>query len=281
MSLGKTAWVDKNLRQYWDKIGDEVSPDLLPRLEPHEKFYVEEYGCGHYGCVMPTNRPGIVAKLTSDPTEAYFVAAALQIGEFPEGIVRYTRIFQLEGASHRKRPLFVLWREEAHDIGFLMGRTANYRFETDLLDDYERRARREFENLLVSFKNNAAKVRMILERSTSREKTLAQAKELEQWAYESFSRGTASHLKGAHAVAMGLRVCEVTAEEMENTYLADLVGGAFTFYLEHGLLLADVHYMNVGKVDRPDYQNGAIVITDPGHAVALDPKWDQIPIEAL
>jgi len=57
----------------------------------------------------------------------------------------------------------------------------------------------------------------------------------------------------------------MTANEPEGY----LVGQALDFYLERGLLLADVHANNVGEVTRDGYHGPILVITDPGHLVRV------------
>ena len=44
-----------------------------------------------------------------------------------------------------------------------------------------------------------------------------------------------------------------------------------------------VHINNVGRVTRDwgDYTGEQIVITDPGHAVPLDPRWSAVVIEEI
>lgn len=80
-----------------------------------------------------------------------------------------------------------------------------------------------------------------------------------------------SRLSGGRAVAYAVRACEIIAETMAQEDVGYLIGQAFSFYIEHGILLADVHIGNVGRVSRPDYQRLVWVITDPGHMVPLEP----------
>jgi len=135
MSLGKTPWVDKNVVMALPSLRRVVPESWLPRMitEYNEevrrgpdwdtkyetvklkKPVVEEYGCGSYGCVMPTSEPGLVMKLTSDVSEAWFIARAREI-DYIGGIVEYKKIFALP-TKHKGRPLFVLWRTEARYIG--------------------------------------------------------------------------------------------------------------------------------------------------------------------
>ena len=84
-------------------------------------------------------------------------------------------------------------------------------------------------------------------------------------------------LRGAMRLAMALRLCELIAELMQNTDGSDLLGDALGHYLDKGILLADVHGHNVGKVERtPGW-----VITDPGHAVGLEARWDAVTVPRL
>jgi hypothetical protein len=67
---------------------------------------------------------------------------------------------------------------------------------------------------------------------------------------------------------------------MERTEVLFNVGRALSFLLASSILLADVHYNNIGKVDRPEYGE-MVVITDPGHMVRLDADVIPQPVEAL
>ncbi len=118
--LEATPWVDKTMRDVWSRIAAVVPESWMPLREGRK---VKEYGCGHYGCVMPTSEPGLVFKLTTDISEARFVVQAMSL-EQPEGIVEYKGIYALKGESRgvgygHRRPMFVLWRTEAFHVGFL------------------------------------------------------------------------------------------------------------------------------------------------------------------
>ena len=100
--LGKTAWVDRHLGLAWERVRAAVpKEDWLPQVIDEggvAKTSFTEYGCGHYGCVMPTYDDGVVMKLTSDETEAYFVAAALSMND-PNawnGLTEYYAIYLSE-----------------------------------------------------------------------------------------------------------------------------------------------------------------------------------------
>lgn len=258
------------MKTVWERVvAASPKPSWAPRLLPGKKFSLEEYGCGHYGCVFPTSDPEVVCKLTSDPTEAFFVAAAMSIGTFPEGIVRYYGIYRIPGAMHKGRPLFVLWREEATEVGTVLQRT----FWGDPADlsaseQYELRAKENVVRLLSSFKDTASVLRGHLKNrrdpfraiESSREEWLRNRTRLPDWPIR------------------GIHMLEDIAIEMENEYLADQIGSALRFYMDEGIVLADVHRGNVGLVPRV---GKTPVITDPGHAVPIDRKWANVQVPEL
>jgi hypothetical protein len=297
--LGKTAWVDRHLGLVWERVRQAVPDEEWLPLVAEERgrgfVSVEELGCGHYGCVMPSYKPEVVVKLTSDTTEAFFVAAALELGRRDEdaweGLTEYFAIYRIKGAFHRRRPLYILWREAAFDVGG----PALVKVYRD--DDYKRRSLQQLFAYLDKFKWSANKVRQALRKGTDPYALVDKAKEYEDWAWGTVEehpgnaqnalhdKARAPHwsknARGAQGVAAHLRHCQLIAELMEYTCLSDHVGRALSFYLERGLLLADVHQGNVGHVTRPDYTEPRIVITDPGHAVPLIDEWDEIEIEEI
>ena len=288
------AWVDKVFRTYGRELAARVGADLLPTTS-------KEYGCGHYGCVYPTSRPDVVVKVTSDATEAAFVAAALSLGEMPEGIVHYKHLFQVP-ESYRRRPVFVLWREDARDVGKVTAYRVGSeddpavqlglrKLNVDANDQesaYERQARRELANRLTQFKGYASLVRKAFVDSNDWPAALADAKRMEDWAWREVSidefSGTVagiSRMRGAQRLAAAIRACEIVAELMATEYASADIGSAFEFYMQHGMLLADVHHNNVGRVVREHHSRPFWVITDPGHMVPLDPKWMTVEVEQL
>lgn len=302
--LAKTPWVDRSLKTVWERVvAASPRPEWAPRLMPGRKFSLEEYGCGHYGCVFPTSDPAVVAKLTSDPTEAFFVAAALSIGTWPEGIVRYHAIYRIPGAEYRGRPLFVLWREEATEVGKVTRRTywGSYQ-DLPANEQYEFLARAQLQRNLERFKEAAAIVRDTLKRANERASSrivwegeppaapftmVEEAKKLaEEWAWRYVADAYAAarpvavgSFRGAQKVAVLLVMLERIAQEMENEYLSDQIGTAFAFYLENDLLLADVHAGNIGLVE--GRVGKSPVITDPGHAVPLSSRWQTVQVPEL
>jgi hypothetical protein len=257
-------WVDRALKDSWGII---KAVDLPPPAE-------FELGCGHYGCVFSTLDSEIVVKITSDESEAEFVKMAEPLG-WPSGMVKYYKITQLEG-TYRNREIFALWREAAFNVGDC----CPYRKPKDL-EDWDYRERKQFEIRLLQFREAASIVRDSIRRSKNPVKLFKEAKKQEEWAWDYVDSAelinasltaTVRRLKfqvGAARVAVALRACALFAELMEHEHLASEVGQALGFYLEHKMLLADVHLGNVGQVDRGDGY-APWVITDPGHLVVLD-----------
>lgn len=277
--LAKTPWIDRTATALWSRI---VAASPRPQWVPQQaasrgsKIHVEELGCGHYGCVMPTEDPEVVCKITSDVTEATFVVAAATLkDEPPEGIVRYHGIYQLP-EKHRGRDTFILWREAALSVG--------------LPDFYSRDFRaKNLATALYDFKTLANLARETLKASSKREALLEEARKSEDRAWDicgDFAPRSefgpegeklAKRFKGSLRLAVALRLCDMRTEIMENTEGCDMVGGTLRYYLQEGILLADVHTGNVGTVER----TSGWVITDPGHAVGLQTRWDNMKVRAL
>jgi hypothetical protein len=294
-------WVDKIVAKNWASLESMVGPERMPaqtETSTPRRRHVEDYGCGHYGCVAPTGTAEIVFKVTSDPLEAHFVASALLIASkdksfgWPIGIVRYENIVQLEGSYH-SRPVFGLWREEAYDVGALVhahrrGGPGPEWFRK--LDTYDQMAFERFGMRLGRFKDWAARFKMSTDRSANRTKLLDGVRQYERWARDAieleeaengFERVVKASWSAPQKLAACLRACEINAELMANEPVGTEIGEALDFYMEHGLLLADVHLNNIGRLLREDYSSGVWGITDPGHAVPLDDRFAAVVVPSL
>lgn len=289
--LAKTPWVDRAANAVWSRIvAASPKPAWVPRhaviasaKSGRERISVEEFGCGHYGCVMPTSDDAVVCKITSDATEAVFVSAALGLGfgEETEGIVRYFAVYALPG-EHRGRKTFVLWRESATRVGLT---SFNYFLPKAHLD-YESGRVADLARYLGLFQGYASAARDSLKRiAPDHPNVFAAVRGYEDWAWdyvgnrdvETASPRMLAHLTGARRIAVALRACDLIAELMQNTDGSDLIGSALRYYLGQGILLADVHANNVGKVER----TSGWVITDPGHAVGLEERWRNVAVPEL
>jgi hypothetical protein len=248
-------WSDRLLAANWADLVAEVKAQALLPIRQGRKIE-GELGHGHYGVVYRTATPGIVMKISSDPTELSFVKKAMAIGEWPDGIVHYKAVLEIPG-SYRRRPVFVVWREEAFDFNAL---------------DRTHYAFREFEKLHEIYLTAARFVNTEWRKGSA---AVATAKEGWAWAWDNINledfeagrRGAEWRRYGVRRVGVALRCCELAFELMEHTAYGYTVGAALSFYLERGMLLADVHRNNIGWVSREGYKERVMVITDPGHLV--------------
>jgi hypothetical protein len=116
------AWVTHAIADSFESLIEQVQPQWMPKLDavrggPKATLVAKltELGCGAYGCVLPTYDPGIVLKVTTDDTEAEF--AGELAGDLVEPIcVDYVASAEL-ASKHAGRPVFLLWRESADDVG--------------------------------------------------------------------------------------------------------------------------------------------------------------------
>lgn len=256
------------MSQHWDQLLAHFGREAwMPREAAGSKpgkRKLDAFGCGHYGCVMPTQGEGLVCKVSSDPSEAMFIEAALKLGEWPDGIVRYHALLRLDD-SHLKRPVFVTWREEAYGLGQM---------------DSTHYAYGEFAKYHRVYLNTARMVREMVTKPAWPEQLTKALPLLDTWAWREVTvedgmrrqpgyTAPIERYRGPQRLAAALRVCELCFEMMESTAYAYTVGQALKFYFDHGILLADVHTNNIGRVRREDYTDDIYAITDPGHAVFL------------
>lgn len=280
MTLASTPWVDNALNSVWDRIvAAAPSPDWVPlHSTKGKKLVMQELGCGSYGCVMPTSDPAVVIKVTSDMTEAAFVAASMTLGPpagawEDAGIVRYYAVYRLPG-THKGRPMFVLWREAATEVGLSWDSTKR---------DYERWSRVVLYNLLDHYKQFAGVVReahkkgMLLPENISKfQSAILKIEAIPE--SDSYFKDVMRQTPVQGRVGTALAALHLIEDTMENTAICDAIGQALAFYRTQGLLLSDVHHQNVGLVPR---MQKTWVITDPGHAVPLNPKYETVAIEDL
>lgn len=119
--VANPPWVTQALADAWETITAKVRPQWLPRLEDvhakrgHVSADLAELGCGAYGCVLPTLDAGVVLKVTTDETEAEF-AAYLSKDLIRPFVTVYRTVMSIP-AKHEGRRIYLLWREEANDVG--------------------------------------------------------------------------------------------------------------------------------------------------------------------
>lgn len=117
-------WVTRLIADSLVTLQETVPSEWLPKIHHTVagkgntiKGELVEYGCGAYGCVMPTvGDKNVVLKLTSDPSEAKFATEIADSLPTP-CVVRYHQAARLQGAERHGREVFLLWRESADAVG--------------------------------------------------------------------------------------------------------------------------------------------------------------------
>ena len=317
-------WVDRILAANWEAVQARLQqmghPDWLPVWSEGKKnkvIVMPEYGCGHYGCVYPTDADDVVVKLTTDATEATFVAILEQLKReghtLPDGLVRYHGIYALEG-EHKKRKPFILWREEAAVTDW--GPVQNAIFEARGRESVKGVVHKA-EILISMFKTIShhafqiahamAKKKPEAEYFTWLEEQKAIGDEPPDHYYERWNdlvdrygmvvdpygySGKFREWEKRVVMSQQLKtrfawlcfVCRQIAQEMASSDVCYKVGEALNEFMDLDLLPADVHLNNVGLVNRPgdnDWAPTALVIIDPGHVVPLSSRFAQVEVEAI
>jgi hypothetical protein len=115
-------WVGRVLADTLKTLASTVKPDWLPELDSVTRgkrgsivARVKEYGCGVYGCVIPTLDPYVVMKLTTDDTEAEFAAEVADTLVAPI-CVKYHVVLETK-AKHLGNTVYLLWRDAAERVG--------------------------------------------------------------------------------------------------------------------------------------------------------------------
>lgn len=225
-----------------------------------------EYGAGHYGAVYPTQMPGIVCKITTDKSEAQFVANAISIGNWPEGIVKYYAIFQFKDKKYKRRPVYILWRDEVDPPQL-----------THAKDDQDRK----MITMVHNVKDIAAWMRGMLLKG--KREIPEDYPDYMQFDINDFARPSRAlmwtcdfrRVSRPYKLAAGMEALRWGMRDQMDWSYAFNPGGAMWFYLENGMLLADVHSNNImmGK--------DGWVISDPGHMIELDNRYSNVHVPQI
>lgn len=321
MRRSNPPWSDKILKTHWAALERRVGPELMPKpltvnreyeralkdIEEYSKYDEEwaktsvadaerraakfkdkkpkgwkEYGSGHYGVVMPTNRPGTVIKVTTDLSEATFVAAYLSLPrqERPVGIIPYHKIVAIRSESHHKRPVFVLWREEAQYLGE-SGLHAWVRSTPENQQDYYRRSLKKSLNCLNNCLQAARSVRALTNKKPNARELLMKGVDMMDDAFALNFVPSATPRNTTLRIGWFLNVFNQNAGEMQSEPMGQYVGQALEECLRLGILLADVHHNNIGMPTGKLAEEIGMtpIITDPGHALALNDQFDKLHVE--
>lgn len=271
-------WVERIMRRRWQALKREVGPDLLPARRDGRMI---DYGCGLYGCVLPVS-PGIVLKITTDASEAAFVAAAMTM-PWPPGIVQYGAALAIPD-RYNNRPVFLLWREEAYEVGALTGYTdpkRNRRYH-EYEAEFGRSAITSFYTRLRDFRNDAEEIYELLVDEKDQARFLDEVGFNQQLIAEG-ERWMPGPQDWAAMAAHYAHNCAIYATQLSSLPFGSSIGEALGYYLERGMVLADVHLGNIGEVrdDPADTEDWDLAIIDPGVMVPLHRQWLDVPIPRL
>lgn len=294
------AWADKVLEKNINLLGSVTEQaDLLPYIEFDEhsnRLSAKEYGCGKFGCVYPTLRDDLVFKITTDVSEVKFVLAAMDIREWPEGMIQYTKVIILEG-KYKNRPIIGLWREAAIDksIGVLGKKYESGKMnkEEELFDDFlsmfftyaelAERTKKSIKNkqdLDIFYKNinyetYKSQIDDIWNKNFVPNKPLKVEDQYDYYIYPQASASKESIQDRIRRVSILLSIClRITKEIQTRTPGFSSIGHALEFYALKYILIGDVHLLNVAQVER--HGKSIWVITDPGNSIFFTNKYDHL-----
>lgn len=122
------AAVERVINAAFPQLYDLIEEKYLPVERPNPRGRVrhfENFGCGLFGCVLPTSAPGVVFKITADPSEIVYIEEVYTDKERftagpPEGVTKF--LFYLpfpENITYQRQPVYAVWREEVQRPGGL------------------------------------------------------------------------------------------------------------------------------------------------------------------
>ncbi len=243
----------------------------MPKVTTHtlSKLRAVEYGHGAYGVVFPTQgRTGAICKITSDPSEAHFIAAYHKLPRKPEGIVKYGPIFQLQ-AIREGRPVYILWREEAFDVGkvFVQGDEDAAQIMNEIFD-----ATIPTCKIACSANTPANELSMIRDSAKSLSgHTGYEGGDAPSWISKVASKIALPTTKAGR----GLATAAVLAKQLARIPKFRSIGQTMSYLIDHGILVTDVHDGNFGYVKRGGRRRRLAVITDPGNVAFVTTKYDR------
>jgi hypothetical protein len=263
------SWVDATLRRYGPSLERLVGPSWMPLMEPPatgKKASAVKYGCGSFGCVMPTDDPAVVLKITTDPSEAIFASAAIRIGTFPQGIVK---LHQIAGASqvNMKR----IYQEPRRESAYFLWREAVAR--PCKPEDFTPAERNRLEKLfqpINAFYRAWIPVQLDPKASIRTHESWARQQLDPIIALRKLDRSQAEDAPLQRASLLYLHLL-TSLEKRQTDPLWGHVAEAALFYAKLGLLLYDIDPENIGWLT-PDTREPP-VLYDVGLSKVIDPTW--------
>jgi len=246
-------------------------------LEPAPNLLLPKFGCGNFGCVVPTDDPKIVLKMTNDKSEAQFATLAARMGDNqPAGVVRYYAVVEIpRGSFNKMDPLFLLWRDVATGVGEAIDQ---YPGMEDMLHDAREAGGEVFFYIddVMNDVGQPVRRRKVEAPWASPHQFLSdlyQASRLLDALYPAGWPERLSEGVGPPAFRVALRNLDAYRDflsvirAMYRGGRSEFAGGMLQWLEQEEIVIADVHHGNLGLS-----LEGAVVITDPGVAVQVGPK---------
>ena len=186
-------------------------------------------------------------------------------------MIRYFAVYQIPGKQFRKRPIYVIWRAEAATTVYVPTKRIHLVLELA----------HKLRDKIVDKKTKEVKPDIV-----DRMYRIIPHAHRPFTALELLNDGIGLRFfsniqKGATGAASLFVMLEEMLSGLQNIEATHYVGEAMEYYLHEGILLADVHTNNIRGGVPEGFGSEVNLISDPGHAVFLDPRWADIKIPVL
>lgn len=229
----------------WNRLSKAAPSKAWLPVESDPALLSRKYlGCGSYGCVFPTNKDGVVFKVTRDEREIDLVKFLVKNNLFFDGMVGYYGVIPLDEEINDVH-LHAMWREEAYDLGVV---TRKSRF-ADTLRTLQKIGI-EIDYLSLMFDISKAELASRTPYVTRMASTTSSPEEL------------LGIVGDEERLAALLAMYDYEAKSMKNA-----VGKTLVDLHKLGFILCDIRIPNIGMVLRggePEY-----AITDPSMALSV------------
>ncbi len=269
------AWTIALVERYCDSITAVAKKRNLPMplLKDRCATY-KELGKGVYSVVFNTDAPDCAFKIGTDSSEFHFAQTAISLrkkeGFDPKGMIDFRAVYSLP-ETHNDLDVFIAWREKATHVGLP---DEIYKDDTSMLN---------FINGVQDYYKAADDAFFLAHKELNH--YIDDPDRYWDWLEErvAIAHDMIDGRKIAHESKMSdlLFKAYIAAEDLENTSAdGKFVGEALREYLDHGMLVADIHGNNVGIVERGSCRP-LWCVTDPGHFCCLDRKLATVKIEMI
>lgn len=240
-------WVENVLINNWEFLKQNIGERFLP-----DNPKAAEYGCGLYGCVIPTKTRGMVLKITSDSTEGKFVESLSKIKnivgknvfeENTAGLVRYKEVIRFD-EEYKNRRIYGLLREESELIGLrqassMFGDPNYFLPQAKLLNEYKG-AWDAIWNMFVFEQKQGS---------------------------DRFASEIGEMVRSGEYENIALNYAMETLDMLESYPEMVPIVKTLRFFMKFGMVITDVHAGNFGVVRRKTRKK--LVIIDPGNIIFL------------